>query len=292
MSIIGLCREDPLVSLVHDLFGANIVRVPDARVRPLSVVVHRGGRSFFRGALLPLLTDARALGVQPEETELTDISGRRSRRVALDLGLHILRGFLKGFGLPTAELTTGIEGATHLQFAFPDVRRLALDVNTLGWALAGRHIDRDNPAAAILFEQPRYALLLIDSVLISRHITVVLTGARGHRLNVDVSMLQKVVAELGGRVGASAEGDVELTLESPHELTFAFSCVRLFFDDEGKITIMPPDHGRRTLGSIDLADELVARPSPDRILLSSRPGLLVWDHCPEPQHVFGTPLLA
>lgn len=289
MSSIGLCREDPLVSLVHDLFGANIVRVPDARVRPLSVVVHRGGRSFFRGALLPLLTDARPLGLQPEETELVDISGRRSRRVTLDLGLHILRGFLKGFGLPTAELTSGIEGATHLQFAFPDVRRLALDVNALGWALAGRRIDRGNPAAAILFEEPTYALLLIDSVLISRHITVVLSGARGQRLNVDVTVLQQVIAELGGQVGAAAEGEVELTLESPHALTFAFSCVRLFFDAEGQIGSIPPDHSRRTLSVADHADDLIVRPSPDRILLSARPGLLVWDPCPEPQEAVVMP---
>lgn len=65
MSLIRLCREDPLVSLVYELFGANIVRVPDARVRPLTVVVHRDGRSFFRGALLPLLTDSRPLASHP-----------------------------------------------------------------------------------------------------------------------------------------------------------------------------------------------------------------------------------
>lgn len=277
MSSISLCREDPLVSLVHDLFGANIVRVPDARVRPLSVVVHRGGRSFFRGSLLPLLGDARPLGVQPTESLLTDISGRRSRRVSLDLGVHILRGFLKGFGLPTAELSSSIEGASYLSFAFPAVRRTALDVNALGWALAGRRIDRRNPAAAILFEQPRYELLLIDSVLTSRQIAVVLSGAKGQRINVDLAALQQVVGDLGGRVGASAAGEIELSLESTAELTFAFSCVRLFFDREGLISAMPPDHSRRTLGPLQLAEAAVVRPALDRILLTPGPALLVWD---------------
>lgn len=276
MSLISLCREDPLVSLVYDLFGANLVRVPDARVRPLCVVVHRGGRTFFRGALLPLLTDRRPLGIPLQESELTDISGRRSRRVALDLGLPILRGFLKGFGFPSAELLAHLEGVSYLQFAFPDVRRLALDINALGWALAGRRIDRANPAAAILFEPPRYDLLLIDAILISRHITIVLTGGKGQRLNVDVATLQRLIAELGGRVGASHEGDIEVTLESPDALTFAFSCVRLFFDDEGLIVAMPPDRHRRTLGSTE--DGVVVRPSPDRLLLGARPSLVVWDN--------------
>lgn len=267
MTSIKLCGEDPLVALVHDLFGANIVRVPDARVRPLTAVVHRCGRSFFRGSLLPLLADARPLGVQPEASDLTDISGRRSRRVTLDLGVHILRGFLQGLGLPHADLTAGLEGASYLSFAFPAARRLALDVGALGWALAGRHLDRGNPAAAILFEQPRYELLLVDSVLTSRQIAVTLSGAKGQRLNLDLAALRQALAELGGSVGATSERDVELTLSSEAELTFAFSCVRLTFDEAGAILAIPPDHSTRTLS--DLA--------PARVRLSPGPGLLVWD---------------
>lgn len=277
MSLISLCREDPLVSLVHDLFGANIVRVPDARVRPLSVVVQQGGRAFFRGGLLPLLADSRPLGVQPEESTLTDISGRRSRRLTLDLGLHILRGFLHGFGLPTSNLGLGFEGATHLSFAFPEARRLALDVGALGWALAGRRLDRGNPAAAIFFEAPRYELLLVDSVLTSRQIAVVLSGAKGQRLNVDIAALRQVMAELGGQVGATSDQNIELTLQSDAELTFAFTCVRLFFDAEGTISAMPPDYARRTLSAVELAEAQTVRPSPPRVLLSRGPGLLCWD---------------
>lgn len=267
MTTISLCREDPLVSLVHDLFSANIVRVPDARVQPLSVVVHRSGRSFFRGSLLPLLVDARPLGVLPQITDLTDISGRRSRRVTLDLGVHILRGFLQGLGLPHADLTAGLEGAAYLSFAFPAARRLALDINALGWALAGRRIDRGNPAAAILFEEPSYELLLVDSVLTSRQIAVVLSGARGERLNVDLAALRQTLTEIGGSVGATSERDIELTLTAEAELTFAFSCVRVTFDDEGAILAIPPDHDTRTLSE--------AAPTPVR--LSSGPGLLMWD---------------
>ncbi len=267
MTIIPLCREDPLVALVHDLFGANIVRVPDARVQPLSVVVHRDGRSFFRGSLLPILTDARPLGLPPQVTDLTDISGRRSRRVTLDLGLQLLRGFLRGLGLPQADLEVGLSGASYLSFAFPSVLRYAIDAGALGRALAGRCIDRDNPAAAILFEQPPYELLLIDSVITSRQIAVVLTGARGRRLNVDVAALRTALAEMGGTIGTANDNEIELTLESEAELTFAFTCVRLTFNEEGTITGLPPDHAWRTLGPSVL----------DPVRLSPNPGLLIWD---------------
>jgi hypothetical protein len=267
MTLITLCREDPLLSLVHELYGASVVRVPDARVRPLSVIVHRRGRSFLRGALPPLLADRAPLGVEPALTELTDISGRRSRRVTLDLGLHILRGFLAGLGVPHADLSARLEGAAYLSFAFPAARRLAVDVNALGVALAGRRLDQGNPAAAILFAPPRYDLLLVDSVLTSRAIAIVISGARGQRLNLDLAALRHALAEIGGSVGAATDHNVELTLSSPAELTFAFSCVRLTLDPDGAILAIPPDHRTRTLS--DLA--------PERVRLSPAPGLLMWD---------------
>ncbi|RRR66658.1 MAG: hypothetical protein EI684_20370 [Candidatus Viridilinea halotolerans] len=267
MTLIRLCRADPLVRLVHELYGANMVRVPDARVRPLGVVIHRQGRSFFRGSLLPLLTERQPLGLQAEDSLLTDISGRRSRRVALDLGLHILRGFLSGFGLPHAGLEVGLHGAAYLAFAFPAAQRTALDINALGWALAERRIERTNPAAALLFNDPPYELLLIDSIITSRQIAIVVGNARKQRLNLDLAALREALAELGGSVESGTEGEVELILRSKAELTFAFSCVHVCFDADGQITSLPPDPHTRTLSE----HWHTAMP------LAPQPGLLVWD---------------
>ncbi len=277
MSQLQLCQTDPLVALIYNLFSANMVRVPDSRIRPLSVIVHRNGHSSFRGSLLPLLSDSRGIGVRPAISELTDVAGRRSRRVTLDLGLHILRGFLKGLGLPSAELASKLGDADYLSFAFPAVRRAAYDIGALGWALAGRSIDRQNPAAAILFGLASYDLLLIDSILTSSQISVILSKEQGQRLNIDTSALSQTFASVGGQVNTSGENEVELTLTSPQDLTFAFTCVRLFLDHEGTITSMPPDNRLRTLGDDGAESVAQVRYSPDRVLLSNQPGLLRWD---------------
>lgn len=274
MNQLQLCRADPLVALVYDRFSANMVRVPDTRIRPLSVIASRHGRSSFRGTLLPLLSDSRVLGILPETSQLTDVAGRRSRRVTLDLGLHILRGFLKGFGLPSADVASKLGDAAYLTFAFPAVRRLAYDVGALGWALAGRQVDRTNPAAAIFFDSPRSELLLIDSVLVSDKLSVVFSNEGGHGLNLDVSALQQIFA--GAQVNANGGTEAELILSSTQELTFAFTCVRLFLDRDGMITALPPDLQIRTLGEGALAPTRI-RYSPDRVLLSDRPGLLAWE---------------
>lgn len=276
MATIRLCQNDPLAGTLYHLFGANIVRVPDTQVQPLCVVAHRGGRSSFRGSLLPLLDDGRPLGLQPVRSQLSAIAGKRSRKVTLDLGIHLLRGFLKGFGLPGAELISHLGGASTLAFSFPSVQRIALDINALGWALGERRIDPGNPAAAIFFESPRHDLLLIDSVLTSSEMTVTLGSERGSKLDLDISALRRLAVEIGANVNAEGTADVELTLNSPHELTFAFTCVRLALEEDGRVGALPPDHRVHTLGA---ANGRRSQPAPDagRVLLSTTPGLLVWD---------------
>ncbi|EFO81561.1 hypothetical protein OSCT_0577 [Oscillochloris trichoides DG-6] len=274
MQQLTLCRTDPIVALIYERFSANMVRVPDSRIRPLSIIAARRGRNAWRGSLLPLLSNPRAFGIRPEVSQLTDVSGKRSRRVTLDLGMHILRGFLKGFGLPSADLTSTLGRSTYLSFAFPSVRRAAYDLGALGWALAGQQIDRGNPAATIFFGDERHDLLLIDSVLISDQISVTFFNERGQQSDLDVSALTKIFA--GAEAHSKGEGQAELILKSEKELTFAFTCVRLFLDQEGRITAMPPDHLLRTLGIPDEPPPQV-RYSPDRVLLHAQPGLVMLD---------------
>lgn len=280
MSIINLCQRDPLLNLLYDLFHANVVRVPDARIQPLAVIAQRGSRSFFRGDLLPLLSDQRPLSAEPITTVLSDLSGRRSRRVTLDLGLHLLRGFLRGFGLPGADLTSALGDGATLAFALPAIRRVAVDVNALGRELAGRTIDFHNPAAvAFRATEPfrateAYQLLLIDAVLTSAQLSIVIGGGNGQSLGFDLSMLKKLAAEVGATFETRHNAEAELTFSSPHALTFAFSCVRLFLDEAGAIAAMPPDHGRRTLGGDPQPGD-----APERAMLSMGPGLVLWDSC-------------
>ena len=46
MAFLDLCY-DPLVKALQEVFGTTIVRVPEERVRPLTVVASDGRRSSF-----------------------------------------------------------------------------------------------------------------------------------------------------------------------------------------------------------------------------------------------------
>lgn len=274
MAYLRLCTGDPLMSLLYDVFGANVVRVPDTRIQPGGVIALRDGRSHFRGMLAPLLRGDAPLVVPTSESDVADISGRRSRAVALDLGLHILRGFLAGLGMPAAGVSAQLQGVSQLAFSFPAVRRRAVDSNQLGRMLGEHTLEPTNPAAAIFFGERPYSLLVIDSVLISSRITLRLAGKGRQKLQLDVEGLQQIFSGVGARAIVTDTPTTELHIESPSALSFAFSCVRLYLDREGAISAMPPDLAPRMLGS---HPSTPLRYSPDRVMLGAQPGLVGWD---------------
>lgn len=80
---------------------------------------------------------------------MADVSGKRSRKGSFDLGLQILEGFLKGFGVPLAGIMVKLEGASEVSFSFKNVNRMFVDINALGRALTDCQIDPQNPADSI-----------------------------------------------------------------------------------------------------------------------------------------------
>jgi hypothetical protein len=269
MAFLKLCDNDPLVSVLHDTFGANIVRVPDGRLRPLSLLLHTEGRTVLRGALAPLLVGQPSLQLAETRTPLADVAGRRSRRVALDLGLYLLRGLLRGLGVPvpTGGLAARLEGATAMTFSLPEVERTSVDLGLLGSALAGRRIEARNPAAAPFFAERAPTLLLVDSVLTASASSVEYEQGRNSKLAFDIGGLQQLLGSVGGSVKLADSPGLGLHFAGQHPATFAFTCVQLRHDDEGRITALPPDMSQRTLGAAESQAPAHAR-------LGAGPGLL------------------
>src|SRR6266576_3515499 len=101
--MLQLC-DDPLIKTLRQVFGANIVKIPEERIQPLSTIVKNGSSLFYQGNLAPLLTqDVPELAAVPVKiARMSDVSGKRSRNVSIEIGFEILDGFLRGFGIPSA----------------------------------------------------------------------------------------------------------------------------------------------------------------------------------------------
>ncbi len=282
MASINLCPKDPLVTTLREVFGANIVRVPEERIQPLSVIASRESRTTFRGALLPLIKGEPSLAVGPNDfvtSRMAAVSGRRSRKVKLDLGLKILEGFLQGFGIFSAEISQRFEGASRVSYSFNNVNRTYVDNNWLGRILTGRVIDKQNPAAAIFFGQDEYAFLIIDSVITSSDFTISVDRTRNQQFSLDVPVIQALVASANVGVQVSTTSGYDVTFQGDRSLSFAFSCVQLYMTAEGRIASMPPIHEELLLGHsmLPTMPTHTLLYSPDRVLLNEEPSLLTWE---------------
>lgn len=280
MAYLGLCDDEPVKTL-RNIFGANVVRVPEERIKPVCVVAASSGKTSFRGELIHLLKGS-GLDLKPKDyvsSQMSDLSGSRSRSVNLKLGLEIMDGFLKGFGIPSAGISTHLQRATKVSFSFKDVARTYVDINWLGRVLNGKVIDDQNPAANI-FINDYYKFLVIDSVIGSSDFSISVEESSEQGFKLNLPAIQTFVAQANAEVSVSSTTGLDLTFQGNKRLTFAFSCVRLFLEEDGSIASIEPAFKNYLLGKQRLNDEPDIQPtlySPDRVLLTEAPSMLMWD---------------
>jgi hypothetical protein len=278
VGVFGLCNGDPLVKTLRDVFGANIVRVPEERIRPVSALAVHDGKCVFRGDLSALLEGAVPPELSPlpaHTSTMAELSGKRSRSVDLDLGLKILEGFLGAFGIPSAGVTTSFKGAKEVSFSFGNVQRLWIDNNLLGRALTGHKVSAQNPAAAIYFGDDPWKLVAVDSVIASSNFTISVDRSSSKDFQLDVPAIEKVVGEAKVGVKVSSTASTQLTFKGREHLTFAFTAVRLYLDADRRIASIPPESNLFMLDTVPPEAELL--PSPDRVLLTKDPAMIEWD---------------
>ena len=125
-----------MVNTLHKVFKANIVRIPEAKMRPLIVLAFTPEKPHFWGYLdefteSPIPNYESAL----KESKMADISGKRSKDVKAELGLQILEGFLKGYNLPSSAISSNFTGAKTVSFSFLEVVRYFISPGKIGGIL-------------------------------------------------------------------------------------------------------------------------------------------------------------
>lgn len=281
MAIFGLCLGDPIIETLRGVFGQNILKVPEERYRPLTVMAARNSRISFRGSLPPLIM-GESLELPDAlfaDSRMTNIAGKRSRSVNLNVGLQILEGFLGGLGVPSAGVTNAFTGATQVSFRFDDVVRKWVDINSVGALLRGRRIDAENPAAAIFFGAEQFSFLVLDSVITSTDFTISVDRASAADFRLNVPAIQQLVANVSATIRVTTTTGLDLSFKGQQQLAFSFSCVRFVLSKDGTIDALVPAEQIRGLlsGFAAMPEEHEVRYSPDRILLTSEPAMIEVD---------------
>lgn len=279
MGSLRLCDGDPVVEYLRSTFGANIVRIPRASLRPPEVLAARKGDTRTMGQLGDILVAAPAFILDPGdvyEEPTPPVLAQKTQAVALDLGLDILDGVLQGFGVPKAGLGGAFAPKSAISFTFHDVRRVYVEPNRLGRALQGHTVDRENPATTLYFQdQDPWHLLLIDSVFTSPGFTVLASRSRTESAHVDVPTLQQLVSNVSAKVNVSSSVSSEVSFTGEERLTFAFTCLEVTLDRDARIVGLAGYGQKATIqGLVRRAEPGNVPPQLTGVLLSEDPAML------------------
>ena len=239
MGILGLCDGDPVVEYLRSTFGANVVRIPRASLRPPEVLASRNSQTKTMGQLADILTGPSPFTLAPgdvHEEQAPPVLGQRTSSIGLDLGLDILGGLLQGFGVGKIGLGTAFATTSAISFNFHDVHRVYLETNRLGRLLQGYAVDRANPATRPYLDgQAPWRLLVIDSVLTSPGFTVTASRSRSESAHVDLPTLQELLSHVSAKVSLSSSTASEVSFSGDERLTFAFTCLEATLDADARI---------------------------------------------------------
>jgi hypothetical protein len=285
MGFLGMCEDDPVREALKGVFrNATLVSVPEERIAPLLMVTARKGKF----ALIGMVSDAVTgdpLAIPPDfirPSRMPDLSGKKSRSVNVDLGLKIMEGFLRGFGISAPQITAKFEGAREVSFSFGNVVNYYVSNVQLGRLLEGRSIDSNNPALEMFFDEDPPPLLVLNSTVTSSDFTISVEKKRTEDFQLDVPAIQQVVADLNVGVTVSTSSGLDIKFQGDKDLGFAFTAVRFYLDSDGRIVSMPPDWLIQELDhNLDelAGPNVVVTYAPDEVSLGppDQAALLEWD---------------
>jgi hypothetical protein len=235
-----LCREDPLLKLVYEKYRAHPIRVPEARIKPLSVFFKvKGDRIAWIGPIARMVDEAtqrRLRGLRKYSGPMADVSAERSSEVGISAGLGILGGLLDAFGaagcLPAIDAQ--FKRVEKVSFQFHNVERLGYEPADITKRLPSQPFLTDNELVKTWLDRSRRPTgFIVDSILTSGSFSIKV--GESSQANVKVSHVP-VAAALDASARLNVSGSQGSTLhfqakevqgKQSQKLAFALTCLRL-----------------------------------------------------------------
>jgi hypothetical protein len=246
MSFFGMCQSDPFLDFIRKTYEAVPLKYPEARAIPLGVLAVAKHDIRFMGKLGHLTDSGSWNEPHADTTDLPDISGKVSSRVAWQGALDLLSPFLSemfeiGKDKVSAGLTGGRDVSNGIRISLARTQRnfIAPFVCARQFSTSTFRIPREFLAE---FREGNRTLYLIDSVLTAREIELNIEGETA------TDMASKLEASLAGKVSAKllSRSKSTLTITGTKRAPFAFTCLELTVREDGTIDgLKVPRHGGR-----------------------------------------------
>ena len=230
MSITRICRKDPLLKFIRDVYAAHPMRVPDRQIKPLTMITAVDQRHRYLGELAEAVLVEEWAAPKLDTSELADIDSRSSGNVSLGVAMDLLSPFL--------ELMLG--GGVSMELS-------GISNSMVSVSLGGACRDYVSPLGVLraldgkalrtpLRTDAGWRLFVVDSVLSGRRVAI----RRASSEQADIGLMIRDQLE-GVAAAESTFASASAITISGNDVPFAFTCLELEIDSEsGRLAALKP----------------------------------------------------
>ena len=240
MSITTICRKDPLLELIREIYAAHPMGIPDRQIKPLTMITALERRHRYLGEMAEAVSVEEWIPPAVHSAELADVDGQSSGNVSLGAAIDLLGPFLglmldeevnlELSGIADSVVSVSL-GGTYREYVSP--------LEVFG-TLHGKALRTPLPTATA------WRLFVVDSVLNGSRVAI----RRASSEKVDVGL--RIRGQLEGVAAAeSMLASASAITISGNGVPFAFTCLELQIDSEsGRLKGLRPT-SRREMGFVE-----------------------------------------
>ncbi len=228
-----ICKND-ITDHIRELFDANPLKIPEARIQPLSMLEVRNNKPKYLGAFKFLVKDGFDHAITINEAPVSQVSNTKTKKINFKIGFDILGNFIKALGLDPAVIGASVKGTKKISFSFGNVVRKYIDTLELGHILVTNDIlgDPDNIFIQEIVSNPDVQLALITDVLTSTDFSISTYKENNSNADINIPLIEGYLGNIDTGLSLEKISENEITFKGSTPLTYAFTCVEINIDPE------------------------------------------------------------
>ncbi len=233
MYLMRICKND-ITDQIRDLFDANPLRIPEARIQPMCMLEVYNQKPKYLGEFKFLVKDGFDYEIATKTAPVSQVSNVKTKKIDFKIGFDILGNFIKAFGLDPAAVSASVKGSKKMSFSFGNVQRTYIDPLELGHVLVTNDIkgDPENIFIKEISEKPATKLALITDILASTEFSLSTYKDNNTEAQINIPLIQKYVANVDTKLSVEKVNENEVKFKGDTPLTYAFTCVEIDIDPE------------------------------------------------------------
>jgi hypothetical protein len=225
------CRESS-IDFLRGL-GYTPIQLPRERINPMDMVgrLSGGTRAKQLGSLTKIVIGAVPAPEIIRGEQVGQVSGKRTDKLDIGIGLNLLSKFFSALGVFSASLSAAFARAKQIEFQYEDVTSDSVEIVDLRGYLGKRpSLDPNNPVVDDYFIGGGQ-VVVITRTLKSTGFGVFASDEKGNKVDIDVDVLKEDLAKAG--VDSSKGSEMKVSFKGTKGLVFAFQGLLLRIDTGG-----------------------------------------------------------